>query len=818
MNARWKEKISDRRGVSSIAAGVVLALVLASVFLAVTLSGSLFQRGTAEDVERDKLMRERQLELLRSGVLSENDNGFFSFWVRNDGGVDIRLEGVALQYGGTTTFENFVGSVGDNYLLPGAYRVYNYPLDFIPDGLASSFTGIALVTRRGNLFPIGGSTPTEYTWITGQIVDNETGEGLSGGVGGEAHSDPISFTAVADDKGHFRFLLPKSIDPGTHGYVLTITRPGYDNVTVTGSVKKGYIAFEKIKVNYNPFDLSLFPAIGSLTRGWISSTTSTYEYDMNGTAQTDLTQVRLMGGHPINTNRVTTNPNYYARVWNNAQDLGSMTTSFGQLYFGGDYDYNTGAWVSVNDYSGHTFTASNGLGMFSTSYCAGFHDVSYTPNYVYGDAHWVTEQAGYQTIGGWAVMATPDPYYLMFWGSSSPGVTILQQNFSISYNDYQTLSGGTYGSYYNDVGLFYRNDTTSYPTLASWENTQTTVTAIPLNGYTGSANLVVVPDNALLSAVPAQSKLTFASPATTTIMVTPGTNLSSSAHAVAVFAYNSDNRRLVVGSSSKPALIYNLGLTTLLQPSPSYNKVLLRGTDFYISVGPSSGSVVQGGPPAGATVSVSQAGGTGSTVTLAVVSGIPAGSGITASFGPSSGTPSFDSTLTISTTSSTPVGTYTITIRGTGEGTSHDCTYTLTVTAAQNYSVSVSPNSIQVVVYTSFSPDGGYSHWINSSETATVTVSNPTYNTIPVGSTLVTLSSNNSNWSFIFSLNSGSGNSITVSPQPDSYISATVTSISGPIRDIPPGSHYYVPVTITAQNSDSTASTSLTINIFRYNP
>lgn len=99
--------------------------------------------------------------------------------------------------------------------------------------------------------------------------------------------------------------------------------------------------------------------------------------------------------------------------------------------------------------------------------------------------------------------------------------------------------------------------------------------------------------------------------------------------------------------------------------------------DFSISVSPSSGSVVQEESTT-ATVSVSSIAGFSETVSLSA-SGLP--SGVTASFSPSSGTPSFESTLTISTTSTTPTGTYSITITGTGGGETHTCTYSLTATA-----------------------------------------------------------------------------------------------------------------------------------------
>jgi len=99
--------------------------------------------------------------------------------------------------------------------------------------------------------------------------------------------------------------------------------------------------------------------------------------------------------------------------------------------------------------------------------------------------------------------------------------------------------------------------------------------------------------------------------------------------------------------------------------------------DFTVSVSPTSGSEVQGGSTT-TTVSVLSIYGFTDTVSLSA-SGLP--SGATASFSPASGTPSFTSTLTISTASTTPAGTYTITITGTGGGVTHSTTYTLTVKA-----------------------------------------------------------------------------------------------------------------------------------------
>jgi hypothetical protein len=96
---------------------------------------------------------------------------------------------------------------------------------------------------------------------------------------------------------------------------------------------------------------------------------------------------------------------------------------------------------------------------------------------------------------------------------------------------------------------------------------------------------------------------------------------------------------------------------------------------FSLSVSPSTGTVVQGGSTT-ATVTVTLISGTPQTVSLSA-SGLP--SGATASFSPSSGTPTYSSTMTIQASTSTPVGTYTITITGTYGSLTQSTTYTLTV-------------------------------------------------------------------------------------------------------------------------------------------
>lgn len=98
--------------------------------------------------------------------------------------------------------------------------------------------------------------------------------------------------------------------------------------------------------------------------------------------------------------------------------------------------------------------------------------------------------------------------------------------------------------------------------------------------------------------------------------------------------------------------------------------------NFSIAANQTSGSVAAGSS-ATATMSTTLTAGSAQTINLSA-SGLP--SGATASFNPASVTSGGSSTLAISTSTSTPAGTYPITITGTGTSATHSTTYILTVT------------------------------------------------------------------------------------------------------------------------------------------
>ncbi len=113
--------------------------------------------------------------------------------------------------------------------------------------------------------------------------------------------------------------------------------------------------------------------------------------------------------------------------------------------------------------------------------------------------------------------------------------------------------------------------------------------------------------------------------------------------------------------------------------------------DFSLSATPASQTVTQGSS-ASYTVSVTPSGGFAGTVTFSV-SGLPAGA--TASFNPTSVTGSGSSTMTVTTASSTPTGTYPLTITGASGSLQHTTMVTLVVNApaASDFSLSASPGN-----------------------------------------------------------------------------------------------------------------------------
>src|SRR3989442_151136 len=120
---------------------------------------------------------------------------------------------------------------------------------------------------------------------------------------------------------------------------------------------------------------------------------------------------------------------------------------------------------------------------------------------------------------------------------------------------------------------------------------------------------------------------------------------------------------------------------------------------YTLSVTPNAASVIQSkGTTATVTATLTQ--GTSRSISLSTVVTGPTCSPNcpVATLGTATGTPTFTSSLSITTTTSNPAGTYTVTISGTTDDVStRSTTFSLIVGMAFTYSLAVSPNSASVI-------------------------------------------------------------------------------------------------------------------------
>jgi hypothetical protein len=134
------------------------------------------------------------------------------------------------------------------------------------------------------------------------------------------------------------------------------------------------------------------------------------------------------------------------------------------------------------------------------------------------------------------------------------------------------------------------------------------------------------------------------------------------------------------------AVAYPEGLTTVLNTSGP------PAPDFLLSTTGPSPSPVKPGSAATFTVTLTSVGGFTGSVALACT-GLP--SGANCSFAPSSVSSPGSSTLTITTASSTPVGTYPVTVKGSSSSITNTVVVTLAVaTSAGATTANLAPNSL----------------------------------------------------------------------------------------------------------------------------
>jgi len=140
-----------------------------------------------------------------------------------------------------------------------------------------------------------------------------------------------------------------------------------------------------------------------------------------------------------------------------------------------------------------------------------------------------------------------------------------------------------------------------------------------------------------------------------------------------------------VSASNDPNPGNNFGSKTFTVAAPT-------PFDFDIAISPSS-LTLQPGQTQTASVNVNLKSGTAQPVTL-TVSGQPAG--VTPSLNPTSGPPTFSSTLTIVVSGTASPGTYPLTVTGSGGGQTHPATLMLTISQAPDFRIDLSPTSQSV--------------------------------------------------------------------------------------------------------------------------
>ncbi len=244
-------------------------------------------------------------------------------------------------------------------------------------------------------------------------------------------------------------------------------------------------------------------------------------------------------------------------------------------------------------------------------------------------------------------------------------------------------------------------------TVIQGNGTSYTVNVGALNGFNGAVSLSLS-----------------GTPAGTTATLNPASLNGSGSSTLSVNTSSSTatgSYTLTVTSTSG-TLTHTVTVTLVVNPPP----------DFQLAATPSSQTVVQGNNTS-YTVNVGAANGFNGTVAL-TVSGAPAGA--TATLNPASVNGSGSSMLSVSTSSSTAIGSYTLNITGTSGSLAHSATVTLVVTAPPpaDFMLSATPSSQTVTqgnstTYTAtVTPVNGYAGTVALSATGLPTGATASFN------------------------------------------------------------------------------------------
>ncbi len=316
----------------------------------------------------------------------------------------------------------------------------------------------------------------------------------------------------------------------------------------------------------------------------------------------------------------------------------------------------------------------------------------------FGFAQWTTQNFAISTV-------PPPPDFSL---SASPTSQTVTQGSSTTY----TINIGRVGGFSDALtltvsgipagagGAFSPNPasgTTSTLTVTTATTTPAgtyTLTISGTNGtltHTTTATLVVPQPDFSLSVSPGSQTILEGASASYTVTVTPANGFSDAvtlsvnglpAGAGGIFSPNpatgATSTLTVTTSSTTAAGSYALtigGTSGTMTRSAGATLVVNAPPDYSLSASPNSQTIVQGGS-AGYTINVAPTGGFAAAVTLSV-SGLPSGATGTFSVNPVTGSSS--STLSITTSSGVPAGSYSLTITGVGGGLTRTAPATLVI-------------------------------------------------------------------------------------------------------------------------------------------
>jgi len=286
------------------------------------------------------------------------------------------------------------------------------------------------------------------------------------------------------------------------------------------------------------------------------------------------------------------------------------------------------------------------------------------------------------------------------WTSSSPSVaTINSTGLATGVAAGSTTITATYGSVHGNTGLTVTGGNGTFTisvnpaslTIAQGNQGTTTITTAVSGGFNSSITLSV-------SGVPSGTSVSF-NPAT---IPAPGSGSST--------------MTISVGAST-PTGTYPIAITGNgggVQQSGTLSLTVSAGSTFSISASPASVSLMQG-TQGSSTITTTVTNGFNNAISLSA-SGVPTGT--TIGFNPVTipAPGSGSSVMSITVGSTTPVGSYPITVTGTAGSVHQTTTVTLTVTAQVMlaWSASQSQNIVGYNVYRSMTAGGPYTK-VNSS-------------------------------------------------------------------------------------------------------